>query len=603
MVYSAPTSAGKTLVSEILIIKNVIERRKKALFIVPFVSIVREKINYLQELLTSSGVRVDGFFSGYYPARGCDSLDIIVGTFEKANSIINRMLEENKLEELGMIVIDEIHSISDSGRGYLLELLLTKVLFMCEKFNYNIQLVGMSATLPNVDLLCKWLKAEFYSTNFRPVELKEMIKIDKKIYDRDLKFIRNVPSQWSEFFPLVDSDGIFELVMETIAEGYQLIIFCPTKLSCASLCTSIAQGIFNAHKKNPENVEKLFNLERIKMLIDQGNALPTGFEKELKQCINYGCAFHHSALTIEEKELIEMGFKSGTLKLIVATSTLAAGVNLPSRRVIIRNPITFGATMDIIQYQQMIGRAGRKGLDTLGESILVCNKQNEKNGIELIKGSLKPIKSSLDCNNYAHLKRAILEIISTNMANTREDLESFINHTLFCQNAEINFEYLKKTSSDEFRAIVMNSQRNFNNEKNEEDPVKSSINYLLEHEFVRLHDDGDDIKFVPYRLGLACVSSSLAPREGDMLFKELIKARQNFVLECDLHAIYLVTPYSILGEIEKCIDWHKYEDLYDRLPNAMKRVGEMVGISAQFFIKAMRGRDVKGDHLLSVHKR
>lgn len=142
LVYSAPTSAGKTLVSEILMIKNVLERRKKAIFILPFVSIVREKITYLQELLTSSGIKVDGYYGGYYPARGFDSLDIIVGTYEKAHSIVNRMLEDCRLDEVGMIVIDEIHSISDPQRGYILELLLTKVLFMCNKFNYQIQLVG-----------------------------------------------------------------------------------------------------------------------------------------------------------------------------------------------------------------------------------------------------------------------------------------------------------------------------------------------------------------------------------------------------------------------------------------------------------------------------
>lgn len=142
LIYSAPTSGGKTLVSEVLMIKNILERKKKAIFILPFVSIVREKINYLQDLLSSSGVKVDGFYGGYHPARGFDPLNLSVCTIEKANSIINRLIEENKLDELGMIVIDEIHLISDPQRGYILELLLTKVLFMCQKFEYKIQLIG-----------------------------------------------------------------------------------------------------------------------------------------------------------------------------------------------------------------------------------------------------------------------------------------------------------------------------------------------------------------------------------------------------------------------------------------------------------------------------
>lgn len=243
---------------------------------------------------------------------------------------------------------------------------------------------------------------------------------------------------------------------------------------------------------------------------------------------------------------------------------------------------------------------------------MVCNKQNERFGRELIAAKLNPIQSCLDSNEYVHLKRAILEVIATsNMANTREDLEIYVNHTLYCQRNEISFEYLKKTSSEEFKAVVkMNSQKKvndlFSNKETELDPIKNSINFLLEYEFIRLHqsNDGDDIKFVPTRLGLACLTSSLSPREGFMLFQELIKARQNFVLECDLHAIYLVTPYSITHQLDSSIDWHHFEDLYDKLPNMMKRVGEMVGISAQFFIKAIRGRNVSEDfHLLAVHKR
>lgn len=240
----------------------------------------------------------------------------------------------------------------------------------------------------------------------------------------------------------------------------------------------------------------------------------------------------------------------------------------------------------------------------------MCNKQNERIGRDLMTSSLKPIQSCLDCNDYVHLKRAILEIIASNMANTREDLESFVNHTLYCQKEQISFEYLKTTSGEEFNNIVrQNSAKKFNdiyNKEDETDPIKSSINFLLEYEFIRLHqsDDGEDINFVPTKLGLACLSSSLAPKEGFMLFQELIKARQNFVLECDLHAIYLVTPYSITHQLDSNFDWRHFEDLYDKLPAMMKRVGEMVGVSVKFLIKAIRGRNIDGDHhLLAIHKR
>lgn len=190
----------------------------------------------------SSGLRVEGFFGGYHPPGGFDSIDLAVCTIEKANSIVNKLLENSNLQALGMIVIDEVHLISDPQRGYILELLLTKILFMCEKFQHKIQIVAMSATLPNVDLLCRWLRAEFYETDYRPVELREMMKVGENIYDRDMKLLRKIDGKFREFFPK-DADEVCQLAMETIAENCQLIVFCPSKDWCEQLCTNLARGI------------------------------------------------------------------------------------------------------------------------------------------------------------------------------------------------------------------------------------------------------------------------------------------------------------------------------------------------------------------------
>lgn len=177
--YNAPTSAGKTFVSEVLMIRNILERRKKSIIILPFISVVREKMYYLQDLLRSSGIRVDAFYGGYSPPGGFESIDIAILTIEKANSIINRLLEQKKMDTVGLIVVDEIHLISDPGRGYILELLLAKAQYYSWKFSCRIQIVAMTATLPNAHLLTKWLNAQYFQTDFRPIPLNEMMKIGK----------------------------------------------------------------------------------------------------------------------------------------------------------------------------------------------------------------------------------------------------------------------------------------------------------------------------------------------------------------------------------------------------------------------------------------
>ena len=132
-------------------------------------------------------------------------MDIAICTIEKANSLINRLLEEGRMSELGVVVVDELHMIGDSHRGYLLELIITKLLYVCRNNRVQsgpvqvgsdsevvggwneVQIIGMSATLPT---LAEWLDAVLYSTHFRPVPLQEMVKIGSTLYDTDFKKIQ-----------------------------------------------------------------------------------------------------------------------------------------------------------------------------------------------------------------------------------------------------------------------------------------------------------------------------------------------------------------------------------------------------------------------------
>ena len=127
LIYSAPTSGGKSLVAELLLMKRVVETRRKAVIILPFVSIAREKATHLQKVLLGVGVRVGAFVGSETPRGGFSCVDVAVCTIERANSLVNRLLEEKQISELAMLVVDELHMLGDPHRGYLLELLLTKV--------------------------------------------------------------------------------------------------------------------------------------------------------------------------------------------------------------------------------------------------------------------------------------------------------------------------------------------------------------------------------------------------------------------------------------------------------------------------------------------
>ncbi|CAL4128413.1 unnamed protein product, partial [Meganyctiphanes norvegica] len=305
LVYSAPTSAGKTLVAELLLLKRVLETGRKGIFILPFVSVAREKMYYLQKMFGCCGIRVEGFMGSQGPPGGLKVTDIAVCTIEKANNLINRLLEAGKLNKLGMIVVDELHMLGDSHRGYLLELMLTKVLFMSsaqkeqpESQESGIQIIGMSATLPNLSLLAEWLKGQLYHTDFRPVPLTMNIKLGNSIYDADMKKIRELIP---EHTVKGDSDQLIQLCLETVLEGFSVLVFCPSKAWCEKLAESVARAFFSIGKPSSQyppivsaKLREYLNPEAISRVLDALQKCPVGLDKVLQKSVSFGAAYHHA---------------------------------------------------------------------------------------------------------------------------------------------------------------------------------------------------------------------------------------------------------------------------------------------------------------------
>ena len=177
-------------------------------------------------------------------------------TFVADNGLINRLLEEGRMSVLGVVVVDELYMIGDSHRGYLLELLVTKLLYVCRNNRVQsgpvqvgsdsevvggwneVQIIGMSATLPNLDTLAEWLDAVLYSTHFRPVPLQEMVKTGSTLYDTDFKKIRELPSGADSSNDEQDIVAV-GLCQETVMGGHSVLVFCPTKQWCETLARSI----------------------------------------------------------------------------------------------------------------------------------------------------------------------------------------------------------------------------------------------------------------------------------------------------------------------------------------------------------------------------
>ncbi|XP_062285247.1 DNA polymerase theta [Scomber scombrus] len=596
LVYSAPTSAGKTLVSELLMLKRILETKRKALFILPFVSVAKEKMHYLQNVFEEAGVRVEGYMGSTSAAGGFATLDVAVCTIEKANSLINRLIEEDSMGLLGMVVVDELHMVGDSGRGYLLELLLTKIRYIAQKQNTSgslsegVQIIGMSATLPNLSLLASWLGAQLYQTDYRPVPLHEHLKVGYSIYDRSLSVVR-------QFTPALyvkgDDDNIVSLCYETVREGHSVLLFCPSKNWCEKLADSIAREFYNLRHADRQGEAEpqpvCLDQEGLVDVIAQLRRTPAGLDPILQRTVPWGVAFHHAGLTFDERDVLEGAFRQGMVRVLAATSTLSSGVNLPARRVIIRTPMFNGHLLDPLTYKQMAGRAGRKGVDTTGESVLVCKEAERQKGISLLQGALQPISSCLVRREgegvTTSMLRAILEIIVGGVASTPQDVKLYASCSLLAATMKCN---------DKEKA----------NEETSRGAIETSVEWLMENEFISIQKQGQEEQYCPTQLGAATLSSSLSPPEALGIFADLQRAMKGFVLENDLHILYLITP---LYAEWTTIDWYQFFCQWEQLSSSMKRVAELVGVQEGYLARSVNGKPAakteKQRRQMAIHKR
>lgn len=581
LVYSAPTSAGKTLVADFLLLKRVLEGGKKALVIEPFVALTREKATTLKSMLFTTKARVGTFGGNYYTPGGMTAVSVAVCTIEKANNFVNKMINADQLSELGIIVVDEIHYLGDESRGYQLELLLTKVLYhnQSQDRHKRIQIVGLSATIPNLESIASWLHASLYVTEYRPVPLVEKIKLGDKIYEvptllRDPSCLPIDTINKDKIFIEKDTDNLCYLCIESIICGHSTLVFCESKRECEIMAINLASqikasgGQMNSQNKQHAEVSSKLraNISKVKIMdvLEKLKKCPAGVDKELVKALAMGVAFHHAGLTSEEREIIEDGFKSGAIKTLMATSTLSSGVNLPARRVIIRSPTMVYSSSSGYQkemlnpttYRQMIGRAGRKNIDTCGESILICTEENRPFAMKLIKSALGHISSSLAYRMIAAegepsgLKKAILEVIANNTARTRPKLNLYLQSTFWLSGST-------PSESEEFLKAVTETLR-----------------YLISKKFIEELKPG---LYKSTRLGNAVLASGLHPDESLELVHDLIKARQGFCLLNDLHIIYQVTPSDIYRTVE-LKDWQHYSKIWNELDDICRSVGERVGI-------------------------
>ncbi|KAK3695368.1 P-loop containing nucleoside triphosphate hydrolase protein [Podospora appendiculata] len=589
LVYSAPTGGGKSLVADVLMLRRVLDDRDaKAILVLPYVALVQEKVRWLRNVVNGitredlgqkrpdeqkfwanradkDTIRVVGFFGGSKIRATWQDFDIAVCTIEKANFLVNTIITDCSVSKLKAVVLDECHMIDDGSRGYLLELLATKILCLGQQ----VQIVAMSATLTNIGLLKDWLQGHSYETKYRPVPIEEHLVYDGKVYAagttaRLLKTVSQLGStsqctqppvqhlkeiKPSDHKELKDPvlNAVVALANETARAGFGVLVFCSSRAGCESDAISIGR-VLPAFKEVDPAVQK----KRLDLLEDL-RSLSTGLDPKLEQTVPAG-------LTTEERELIANGYDNGTLKVCVATCSLAAGINLPARRVILHNARMGRDLVGPAMLRQMRGRAGRKGKDELGETYLCCRENDLDAVVDLMHAELPQLSSCL-ISDKRRIQRALLEIIAIRLATSREALDDYVSKTMLSYSAEAS-------------SVI--------------EHVESSLEELQKMGFIGVDRFSN---FEATQLGKAIVVSSLDPNDGIYIHNELKKALQAFVLDGEMHVLYTFTPIQDLGAVT--INWRAFWNEMEQLDESGLRVMNFLGLKPVVVNKMLGGGTLK----------
>ncbi len=416
LVMSVPTASGKTLVAYIALLRKILEGGK-AVYIVPLRALAYEKYEELREMGETFGFKT-GLAVGDYDDSGqrYDRYDVLVATSEKMDSLLRH--KASFITSMSVLVSDEVHLINDRDRGPTLEVTLAKV----KAVNPAAQIICLSATIANASELAEWLDAEVVLSEWRPVELRYGV-VEK-----------NVITFTNGDVQTLEDSSVSAIVADSVEKGGQSLVFVNSRRSSTALAERVSSRV---SRLLPMSEKKL--LSQIADEIASGSSVD--LDKRLAKCVRSGTAFHNAGLASKSRNLVESAFKKKLIKCICATPTLAAGVNLPARRVIVRDLYRYDSNLGyvplpVMEVHQMFGRAGRPQYDPYGEALMISKKKRDSDKLVETYVNAPPESITSKLGTKPSLRTHILASVATGFVASREELDEFIESTFFAVQME-----------------------------------------------------------------------------------------------------------------------------------------------------------------------
>jgi helicase len=427
LVLATPTASGKTLISELCGIKHILEKNGKVIYLAPLRALANEKFDEFKKYTTlrkTNGKRVSiGISTGDFDSSDpwLERYDVIITTNEKADSLLRHRAKW--MDEISLVVADEVHLLNEAERGPTLEVVLARLM----QINPEMQILALSATIGNVEEIAGWLKAGYVVTEWRPVTLKEGVLLHDEIQYKDGDF-KKIEKK--------TKNAAINLALNTVKTGGQALVFASTRKNSATIAKNIANHMSEVLSRP---IKRTLQHEAEKIL-SAGER--TRISESLADLVKCGTAFHHAGLAGAHRRLIEDLFRQGKIKVLTATPTLAFGVNLPARTVVIQDYRRYEAgygyyPIAVLEYKQMAGRAGRPKYDKVGEAVLIAKTADEA---DYLMGSYILARSERIWSRLAVekiIRGHVLATIASDFAHTENGIYEFFGRTFYAYQYDV----------------------------------------------------------------------------------------------------------------------------------------------------------------------
>lgn len=415
LVVSSPTASGKTLIAIMAAFVKVKLQGRKVVYLAPLRALASEKYAEFSEL-SRFGIQ-SVISTGDYDSSG-ESLgrgDVIVLTNERFDSVMRHGV--GWLRSVGLFIADEVHLAGNGSRGPTLEMILTKIM----QLGLDVQMLSLSATISNSGMIGEWLRSKVVELDWRPVPLREAVYDYGRIMFTD-----------GEARPIARSTygAPIDVAMDILRAGGQALIFANTRRRAVSLATKAAE----LTQRHLSEQEKKAVSEAARRILTSGEE--TSLSRLLAEIVAKGSAFHHAGLDTDHRRIIEEYYRARAIKLLAATPTLAAGVNIPARRVVVADMTRYdaerGGNMEIsvLEYRQMAGRAGRPQYDDHGETVIIPLPSQPSAALleHYAKDPPEPVESML--SEEGAMRSHMLAAVATGTGLSRRDVDSLFGKTL-----------------------------------------------------------------------------------------------------------------------------------------------------------------------------